>query len=118
MDCDKKCSLCKYEDCICESEDYSDINDIDRSLDFEISKQRAIEKGTYSVWKYNHSEKGKENLKKYRQSEKGKAMERKKTQKRIASGKNSEYCRNYYYRKKAKIKAMGKNYDNQETKEF
>lgn len=99
MECDKNCRNCKYDDCICESEDYSDITNID----LEILERRAKEKGNYSVWKYNHSEKGKSSIKRYRQSEKGKAMERRKTQKRIASGKNAEYCRDYYRRKKERM---------------
>lgn len=46
--------------------------------------------------------KRREYQRKYNRSEKGKANNRRKTQKRIASGKNAEYCRAYYYRKKAK----------------
>ena len=91
MQCDKNCKSCMYEDCICESTDYSDIDTSD--LDLDTSKQRAIEKGTYSIWKYNHSEKGRASRKVYRQSEKGKAAARRKAQKAIASGKNAEYCR-------------------------
>ena len=103
MVCDKNCKLCVFDDCICESEDYSDIDTKD--IDLEISRQRAIEKGYYAQWKYNHSEKGKANRKRYKQSEKGKAAERRHTQKRISSGKNAEYCRNYYRRKKERLKA-------------
>lgn len=101
MVCDKNCENCKYEDCICESTDYSDIDT--STLDLETGKQRAIEKGTYSIWKYNHSEKCKENQKRYRQSEKGKAVARRKREKAIVSGKNAEYCRNYYRRKKERM---------------
>lgn len=133
MECDKNCENCKYDDCICESKDYSDIDGADRLVDRdvaqEIAKMKAIENGTFETYKYNHScvrkykvkkylqsekgkaaqkryiqsEKGKMAQKKYSQSEKGKAMERRKTQKRIASGKNAEYCRNYYRRKKERM---------------
>lgn len=99
--CNKDCENCKYDDCICESADYSDIDT--SKLDLEISEQRAKEKGNYSIWKYNHSEKGKAARKRYKQSEKGKATEKRHTQKRIASGKNAEYCRNYYRRKKERM---------------
>ncbi len=112
MVCDKNCENCKYDDCICESEDYSDIDFVDKEIEKDLAEVKAIEKGTYKVWRYNHSERGKANLKKYRQSEKGKAMERRKTQKRIASGKNAEYCRNYYRRKKERMlleKELNKN---------
>lgn len=97
--CNKDCFNCIYNDCIYDGNDFSDIDT--RKLDLSISEQRAIENGTHSVWKYNHSESGRDARKRYRKSEKGKATERRKREKRIKSGKNAEYCRRYYYRKKA-----------------
>lgn len=74
--CNMDCFNCIYDDCIndCKSE-----------------KQ----------YRYNHSEKGKEARKRYANSEKGQANEKRKREKKIASGKNAEYCRRYYARKKA-----------------
>lgn len=50
--------------------------------------------------KYNHTEKGAERLKRYAKSEKGKANDRRKMQRKIASGKNAEACRRYRERRK------------------
>jgi hypothetical protein len=52
-------------------------------------------------YRYNHSAKGREARKRYANSEKGQANEKRKRDKKIASGKNAEYCRRYYARKKA-----------------
>lgn len=103
MDCDKNCNLCVFDDCICESEDYSDVETKD--LDLEASKQRAIEKGYYKQWKYYHFGNGKFTQKRYRQSEKGKATSKRQMQKKIESGKNAEACRRYYQRKKERKQA-------------
>ena len=64
-------------------------------------RYNASEKGKARQREYNSSDKGKARAKKYEQSDKGKANSRKKTQARILSGKNAEYCRRYYYKKKA-----------------
>jgi hypothetical protein len=53
-------------------------------------------------YRYNHSEKGREARRRYTNSEKGQANEKRKRDKKIASGKNAEYCRRYYARKKQK----------------
>ena len=66
------------------------------------NKYWQTEKGKEARRRYNSSEKGKANHKKYMQSEKGKAIRKKQAQRVIASGKNAEYCRAYYQRKKEK----------------
>ena len=119
--CDRKCFKCTYDDCINNS-----ITDAERkeqnSYDMQNMRERIPEeranKGKLAQYDYNHSEKGKAARKRYEQSAKGKATQRRyeqsekgkerdkrKQQKRIASGKNAEYCRAYYYRKKAEREA-------------
>ena len=56
--------------------------------------------------KYNRTLKGKARLKKYYESEKGKENERRKMQRRIATGKNAESCKRYRERKKSATKDM------------
>lgn len=75
--CNMDCFSCTFDDC---------INDCKSEKQF----------------RYNHSDKGREARKRYEQSDKGKATDRKKQAKRIASGKNAEYCRRYYLKKKGK----------------
>lgn len=80
------------------------------------SRYQQTSKFKQSQEKYRHSPKGQEMLRKYsksqnfanaqekyRHSEKGIENERKKRQKKVETGKNAEYCRRYYYRKKAEI---------------
>lgn len=110
--CDMNCLECGYKDCR-----NNTITDAERkaqdAYDTEIRGSRKYGRGLV-VWKYEHTdkgkarakryeqtEKGKERQKKYARSEKGKAVAKKKRQKKIASGKNAEYCRRYYQRKKA-----------------
>lgn len=50
--------------------------------------------------RYEKTDNAKERQKKYRTSDKGKISEKKKSAKKIKSGKNAEYCRRYYQRKK------------------
>lgn len=122
------CFQCVYADCRYDTLEYMDTkmqDEFDKDLEVvepEIAKHRICQK-KYSksekgraTWirysrtekykekqrRYEKSEKGKERRIRYSKTEKGKAKERKKTQKRIESGKNAEYCRNYYYRKKEK----------------
>ena len=64
-------------------------------------KYEKSDKRKESISRYNKSDKGKETRRKYLESENGKEMLARKQKKRIASGKNAEYCRNYYLRKKA-----------------
>lgn len=69
----------------------------------KLSQKRylASEKGKLTRERYRKSEKGKETKKKYEQSEKGKEKNKRRTKKKIESGKNAEYCRKYYWKKKA-----------------
>lgn len=110
--CDMNCFNCTYTDCV-----YELVTDAERkeqdAYDTEIRGSRKHGRGLV-LWNYEHSEKGKAKAKRYEQSEKGKArqkkyarsakgkaVEKRKRQKKIASGKNAEYCRAYYQRKKA-----------------
>lgn len=67
----------------------------ERQKNYEESK-----KGKERQRKYNLSAKGKERTERYLKSEKGIENEKRKAQKKIASGKNAEYCKRYYYKKK------------------
>lgn len=84
MVCNMDCFNCQHEDCI-----------------------NNLTNGQITMYLYNHSDKGKARAKRYDQSDKGKARAKRRTQKDIASGKNAERCRAYYYRKKAKEIANG-----------
>lgn len=66
-------------------------------------RYRQSKKGKETIRQYNSSEKGKERQKRYIQSEKGQEAIKRRNQKNIASGKNAEYCRAYYQRKKEKM---------------
>lgn len=77
----------------------------------EKGKQRTkrykqSEKHKEAQRRYNASEKGKERNRKHyqkiKQTEAGREAIRKRNQKAVASGKNAEYCRAYYYRQKEK----------------
>lgn len=122
------CFQCDYADCRYNGLEYLDIkmqDEFDKDLeavDPEIKKHRMCqkkysksekgreagirylrtEKYKQKQRRYEKSEKGKERRIRYSKTEKGKAKERRKMQQRITSGKNAEYCRNYYYRKKEK----------------
>ena len=126
MMCNMDCLNCIYPDCINDSDVTPDEMKAQDELDKKITYGRAKEKGRVSQWKYNHSEAGKEAQKRYVksekgkeahkryaksekgkqakeryiQSDKGKEAEKRRKQKQIASGKNAEYCRRYYARKK------------------
>lgn len=63
-------------------------------------------KGKAAKSRYFKSDKGKDAQKRYRQTEQGKATEKRKADKKIASGKNAEYCRRYRERKKAEREAQ------------
>ena len=66
-------------------------------------------KGMEAKWRYEQTDKAKERHQRYIKSEKGKATAIRKSNKRIKSGKNAEYCRAYYYRKKVKREAAVSN---------
>lgn len=65
-------------------------------------KYSQSKEGKAAKRRYNSSEKGKASHKKYLKSEKGQDMLKRRKQKLISSGKNAEYCRAYYQRKKEK----------------
>lgn len=124
--CFPNCENCPYTDCKYNDIEYEDIkrqDEFDRSLEIvepEIARRRRSvkkynssekrrasqakyaqsKKGKMRTKKYNSSQKGKESRKRYSQSTKGIAAEKRKQKKKIESGKNAEYCRAYYYRKK------------------
>lgn len=103
--CNRDCLNCTYDDCIDDAitqEERKEQDDYDRtSIRERIKEERSgLRKGKLKYYDYNHSEKGKERLQRYEQSEKGKARRKRNQAKVIASGKNAEYCRAYYQRKK------------------
>lgn len=103
--CNHDCLNCIYEDCVDDAltqEERMRQDEYDReSIKERIKEERSgLRKGKLKFYDYNHSEKGKSRAHRYAQSEKGKARDRRKQEKRIASGKNAEYCRAYYQRKK------------------
>ena len=116
--CDMDCLNCIFEDCTNDSdltdEEIKQADDGDKYA--KVSRLYGKELRTYryeqserrkeSHMRYDQSEKGKERFRRYGQSAKGKATEKRKMQKRIASGKNAEYCRRYYQRKKAEREAL------------
>ena len=63
-------------------------------------RYNASEKGKARQREYNSSDKGKARAKRYAQSDKGIANSKKKAKARILNGKNAEYCRRYYQKKK------------------
>lgn len=65
-----------------------------------VKRYNQSDKRKESQLKYNQSDKGKMAKKRYEQSEKGMLVARKKKKKQVESGKNAEYCRKYYYRRK------------------
>lgn len=128
MWCNRDCFNCRKDDCDCEDVTAAERQE-QNEQDTDIIGSRKHGRARV-IWKYNHSEKGKEVQRKYAQSDKGKAAkkkyiqsdkgraaqgryaasdlgketEKRKTQQRIASGKNAEKCRAYYYRKKERKK--------------
>lgn len=63
------------------------------------------EKGREVKRRYYNTDKGKATLRRYNQSDKGKAAQKRNADKKVASGKNAEYCRRYRERKKAEREA-------------
>lgn len=115
--CNMDCLNCIHPDCINDDlpteAEIKAQDEYDRDINTDELRMQAIDKGKISQWLYIHSPKGKEAQKRYNQSEKGKAAQkrysqsekgkeaqRRQTQKKIASGKNAEYCRRYAMRKK------------------
>lgn len=92
--CDMNCFNCQKPDC-----DYGEVTSEERKAQDEIDRKIMGSRKSgrqLAEWKYRHSEKGRE-------------AERRKTQKKIASGKNAEYCRAYYQRKKLKKMEVAQN---------
>lgn len=121
--CNMDCFNCMLPDCILD-----EVTDAERKqqdlYDRELIRERipeerkALRKYGLALYDYNHSskgkarqkryqqtEKGKERQKRYEQTDKGKATAKRKQQKKVTSGKNAEYCRRYYQRKKAEREA-------------
>lgn len=124
--CYPNCYECPYDDCGYEGVSKEEVkaqNEFDKGLEavepFVISRRKRQnrynksekgverkkryeqkEKAKERQKKYNSSEKGKERATRYAKSEKGKETKKRKAQKIIDSGKNAEYCRRYYYKKK------------------
>jgi hypothetical protein len=123
------CNKCVYKDCIYGGLEYRDILEQDR-FDKELEivepeilarrksqrKYNQSEKGKDSQSRYNQSEKGKDKQRRYNDSDKGKAArkryamtekgienEKRKRQRKIDNGRNAEYCRRYYYKKKMEM---------------
>lgn len=66
-------------------------------------RYNSSEKGKLRQKKYNDSDKGKESRKRYALSDKGKENEKRKQKSKIDKGKNAEYCKRYYYKKKLEM---------------
>ena len=94
------CGKCVYADCRYDELEAKDIQEQDRfDKQFEIVEPE-IEKRRERQKKYNKSKKGRERQKKYCKTKKGKENEKRKRDRKVANGKNAEYCRRYYYKKK------------------
>lgn len=109
--CNMDCLNCVYDDCINDKVTDTERRKQDKydreNISERIPEERSnLRKRKLALYDYNHSEKGKAAQKRYAQSEKGKARDRRKAQKRIASGKNAEYCRRYREKKKAEREAQ------------
>ena len=124
-----KCHLCIYKDCRYNGLEYHEIvaqDKFDKEMEIvepEVQKRRISnskysasekgkasqrkyrqsEKGKVTQNKYNNSEKGKASRKRYSQTDKGKQNEKRKQTRKIESGRNAEYCRRYYYKKKMEM---------------
>lgn len=85
--CHPDCFNCPYKDCRWSGDD--------KNYYYNHS-----DKGKMRFERYDHSDKGKARFEKYNQSEKGRLNQQKKSKKKVASGKNAEYCRRYYEKKK------------------
>ena len=120
------CLKCTYADCVYSKLEMTDViaqDKFDKELEIvepEILRLRERQKRYFSSEKgkktieryhktekykesqrrYNDSEKGVERIKRYLNTEKGKECLKRKNKKRIESGKNAEYCRRYYQKKK------------------
>lgn len=101
------CLNCVYPDCIndelpTEAERKAQ-DEYDGFIITDELKNQARLKGRLPQWNYIHSPKGKAAQKRYAQSDKGKEAEKRHKQKQVKSGKNAEYCRRYYWKKKGMV---------------
>lgn len=97
------CEGCVFPDCKHDGLERADVyrqDQLDNSLG-EVSAE-GLRRREYQR-KYNHSEKGKASRKRYSTTEKGLENEKRKRQRKIDNGKNAEYCRRYYYKKKLQM---------------
>ena len=120
------CFNCVYEDCIydrIEKEDVAMQNKFDKDLEAvepqvisrrkrqniynksekgKITREKYLKsaKGKETRTRYIKSDKGQETRRRYLNSEKGKEMLKRRQKKIIENGKNAEYCRRYYQKKK------------------
>lgn len=120
------CLKCTYADCVYSKLEMADViaqDKFDKELEVvepEVLRARkrqrrysSSEKGRQTIERYhkterykesqsryNNSEKGVERMKRYLNTEKGKEMQKRKQRRKIESGKNAEYCRRYYQKKK------------------
>lgn len=128
--CHPNCFRCVYTDCRYDKLEHSDIEAQDKfdkdleAVSSEVANRRIrqakyfrSEKGRmaqkkYSQTKkrkiaqkrYSQTEKRRESQNRYLDSDKGKEMQKRKSQKKIDSGKNAEYCRKYYQKHKEELR--------------
>lgn len=97
------CEACIFTDCIHDELEQRDVFEqdmLDKALEVvepDILSRRERQR------KYNRSAKGKANRKRYSMTEKGRQNEKRKKQAQIDNGKNAEYCRRYYYKRKMQM---------------
>lgn len=97
------CERCVFTDCIYDSVERKDIFEQDMfDKVLEVVEPEVLSRRE-SQRKYNNSEKGKASRRRYSMTEKGIENEKKKSQRKINNGRNAEYCRRYYYKKKMEM---------------
>lgn len=106
MSCNMDCFSCTLPECVFDGVTEEERRQQDE-LDRHCARERIARECPHNLkfFDYNHSEKGKAARKRYAQTDKGKATAKRKSQKAVASGKNAEYCRRYYQKKKAEREA-------------
>jgi hypothetical protein len=97
------CERCVFKDCIYDRVERKDVFEqdmFDKELEVvepEVQLRRERQR------RYNKSDKGKASRKRYSMTEKGIENEKRKRQRKIDNGRNAEYCRRYYYKKKMEM---------------
>lgn len=89
--CNMDCFNCPKSDCDMDGVTLGEKYEQDKR-----DKQAELERADEKI------KRRREIQRKYQKTEKGKAKSKRAQQKAIASGKNAEYCRAYYYRQKQK----------------